>query len=113
MPDHLLGIHRLAVNNGGDLPVGTTGVEADAAAVEMAADPPGAAARLREVRLRHGLQQEGTLEHRLHEVHVEFPGAAAAIDIPQRRCQSVAAADVDVPAAHAPQQQLDGALQEP
>ena len=37
-PDDFLGIDALAVNHGGDLPVGAAGVEADAAAVQIAAD---------------------------------------------------------------------------
>ena len=37
-PDDFLGVDALAVDHGRDLPVGTAGVEADAAAVQIAAD---------------------------------------------------------------------------
>ena len=113
VPDHLLGIHRFAVDNGRDLPVRAAGVKADAAAVPMPADPPGAAAGRGKIRLGHGLQHKGALKHRLHKVRIEGAYPRGGVDARQFLRQFIAAADADAPAAHAPQQQLDGALQKP
>ena len=41
MPDHLLGVHALAVDDGADFPVGAACVKADAAAVHVSADGHG------------------------------------------------------------------------
>ena len=111
VPDHLLGIDHFAVDNGGDLPVGAAGVEADAAAAQVAADLPRAAAGGGKVPLLHGFQREGTPEYRLHQRCVKGPGAVGPVYFRQAAGQVVTAADTDPPAAHAPQQQLYGALQ--
>ena len=77
-PDDLLGEDRLAVDDGGDLPVGAARVEADAAALQMAAHGLGGVMALGDGVRQHHL--EGMLVDPRHEVPVELPLPAPAVD---------------------------------
>ena len=99
-PDHLFGEDGLAVDDGGHLAVGAAGVEADPAALQMAA---------------HGLGDVHALGHLVGEddfkgmledvgevIPVEFPGAALAVDALQIAAD-VLVIDIDPEAALHPQ----------
>ena len=103
-PDHLFGIHRLAVDNGGNLPVGAAGIKANAAALEVAANLLGSV-----LALGHGIHQqnlEGMLKDVCHIVPVEFLLAAGAVDAAQVVINHLIAADIDAEAALHPQQEF-------
>ena len=108
----VLGVDGLPVDDGGDLPVGAAGVKADAAAVQVAADGLGLLVGGGEVLLGAEHDLEAPLEDVVHKVPVEVPDAAGHIGLLQLFRGLLAAADGDPPAAHAPEQELDGALHE-
>ena len=104
-PHHFLGEHRLAVDDGGHLPVGAAGVEADAAAVQVAADGLGVAALLGH--LVAGDDLKGVLVHVGHVVPVEGLAAGGGIvDVHPVR-QLLAPGQIHPEAAVHPQHGLD------
>ena len=77
----------------------------------MAADGPGLLVFRGEVRLLADMQFQLALEDVEGKARVKIPLPAAAVDIPQLLRRLFAAADRDLPAADAPQQELDRALE--
>ena len=109
-PDDLLGIDALAVDHGRDLPVGTAGVEADAAAVQIAADGlghfigggAGVQGQVNDLQVALvELVEEG-------EFKVTFP--LGVVGLFQPLGKRAAAADAHPETADGPQQELDIAL---
>ena len=107
-PDHLLGVDRLAVDDCGDLPVTPAGVEADAAALQVAAHGLGGVLGYGDV--VHQDDLEGVLKDGGHVVPVELLPAAGAVDAPEILRDALVAADVDLEAALHPQDGLDQAV---
>ena len=103
-PNHFLGVHGLAVNHGADLPVRSAGIEADAAALKVAAH------LLRGIvvfgNLVHQQNLEGMLEHVCHVVPVKFLLAAGTVDAAQVVINHFVAADINAEAALHPQDEL-------
>ena len=105
IPDHLLGEHGLPVDDGGHLPVASAGVEADAAAAQVAAHGLGIA-----LLGGHGVavhHLKGLLIHVGHELGVKAPLAAHAVGGLHGLINVLAAAEIDLEAAHIPQHGLD------
>ena len=111
MPDDLFGIDGLTVDDRGDLAVAPAGVEADAAAVEMAARRARAALARRRVR---GIGEVFDFKRPLilarHEIAVEFARAANGIGVADALVQRLRAGDDDLVSAVGPQHRLDDAL---
>ena len=103
-PDHFLRVDALAVDDGGHLAVGAAGVEADAAAVQMAANGLGIVLLLRQ-RLT-GNDFKGTLIDTGHKVGVKGAGTLSGIGCFQRLINGLVAADVHPEAALHPKQCL-------
>ena len=108
-PDHLLGVDRLPVHHGGDLPVAAAGVEADAAAVHVAADGLGVVLGLRDLVAEHHL--EGVLKDVAHVVEVEVLAAGEAEVLLEILAGGLAPRHVDLVAALHPKDGLDQAVE--
>ena len=110
-PDHLFAVDRFPVDHRRDLPVGASGVKADPASAQMAAQADGLLALGREMLPVAQQDLKGFLVHRFHEVGVKRPLSAPAEMLPDLLSQLVAAAEIDPVSAHAVQQELDRPLQ--
>ena len=111
MPDDLVGIDHLAVDDGGHLAVAPAGVETDAAAVEMAARGARAALLRRRIRGIGGiLDLKGALVLAGHEIAVKLARTAYGIGVANALVQRSGAGDDDLVSAVRPQHRLDDAL---
>ena len=110
VPDDLLGIDGLAVDDCGDLAVGAARVKADAAALHMATDGDGGLVCLRQLLGRAVDDLERHFIDVLHELHVERALAREGIGALQTLRQRAVAADPDAEAADGPQQEFYIAL---
>ena len=108
IPHHLLGEHGLPVDDGGHLPVASAGVEADAAAVHVAAHGLGLADLGGDGVAVHHL--EGLLIDVGHEILVEGAGAALGVGSVDGLIDGLVAGQVDLEAALEPQQGLDDSV---
>ena len=107
MPDHFLGVNALAVDDSGDLTVGTAGIKADAAAVHVAADGTGglvgsgagAQGQIQDLQL--------ALVELLEEVVIEEADTVSGVGLLQLLGDLGATADTDLKTADGPQQELD------
>ena len=107
-PDDLLGEDALAVDDSGDLAVGAAGVEAYAAAAEVAAD----GLRIGLFR-RQGVAEddlEGPLVDAGHEIRVEGAAALGRVGGADALKDTHVAAYIDLPAAEEPEHGLDHAV---
>ena len=95
VPHHFFGVHRLAVDHGRHLAVASTRVEADAAAVLVAADGLGGLVGGGEVSLGADDDLKGLLVHVIDEPEVEGALSGGAVRLGQLRGDVVAAAQVD------------------
>ena len=103
-PDHLFGIHGLAVNYGGDFSVAPAGVKANAAALHVAAHGLGRVLGLWELVRQDHLK--GVLEHTGHIVPVKGLLAACAVCGGEVVVCVLIAADVNFKAAFHPEDGL-------
>ena len=106
-PYDFLAVNGLAVQHGGHLAVRAAGVEADAPAVQVAADGFGALHCLGLFVVGQALDDELRLVHLLHKALVKGAGAALAVRGADGRGHVVVAADAHLEAAPAPQKELD------
>ncbi len=100
-PDHLLGVNRLAVDDGGNFPVGPARVKADAAALHMAADGLGGILGGGNIVHQHHLKR--MLENAGHVIPVKFLLASGTVDGFQVLADTRVAADVNLEAALHPE----------
>ena len=107
-PDHLFGIHGLAVDHGGDLPVAAAGVKADTAAGHMAADGLGGILALRQGIGQHYLK--GVFKNAGHILPVKGLAAARRISLFQVGIDALVPTDIDPEAALHPEDGLDQAV---
>ena len=105
-PDNFLRVNSLAVNDSGDLPVGSAGVEADAAAVQMAAQGLGSLVGSGALIQRQRNDLQLLLIKLLEEVIVKSTLAIDRIGGLQFLGQLITAADIDLEATDGPQQEL-------
>ena len=111
VPQDLLAEHHLAVDHGGGLAIARTEVEADPAAIEMAAQGDGGLALGRELGLRDTDDLERDAEQlRPHERGVEDARGLGRVVPGQERDQGGRPVDVQPRAAARPQQELAQAL---
>ena len=106
VPNHLFRVHRLTIHHGGDLTVGATGVKADAAPFQMAANGPGRFVGLGTLLQGQIHHLHGDLVDVLHKLGVKFSLSREGIGRFQPLCQRAAAADVNPEATHRPQKKL-------
>ena len=109
IPDHLVGEDHLAVHHRRALAVGAAEVEADPAAVEVAAE--GLLGLAHGWELLHRLDPDRLPEHAAaHEVAVEGAEALLGVGLREHARDGIAALDQDRAAALLPQQELDQPL---
>ena len=114
VPEDLLAEHDLAVDHGGGLAVAGTEVEADPAAVEVAAQRDGGLALGRELGLGDADDLERDAEQlRAHERGVEDAGGLRRVVPGQVRDQGGGPVDVQPRAAARPQEELAQAFHRP
>ena len=109
-PDDFLGVDALAINHGRDLPVGTAGVEADAAAVQIAADGFGDLVGSGAIFQRQVNDLQIPLIELVEEGKVKMPLALGVVGLFQPLGKLAASADAHPEAADGPQQELNIAL---
>ena len=106
-PDHFLGVDALAVDDSGDLPVGAAGVEADAAAVHMAAHGLSHLVGGRALLQRQIQNLQIPLVELIDEGKIKVALTLGGVGLLQPLRQLAAAADGHPEAAGGPQQELD------
>ena len=112
VPDHLFGVHALAVDHRGHLTITAAGIEADAATIQVASNGSGGRFLRRGILQRAGFYHKGLLIYPLHKMHVKIPQTAISIGFLNLSADHFAAGDDDLIAARHPQQGLDDTLHE-
>ena len=112
MPDHFLGIHHLAVDDSGNLPVRAAGIKADPAAVGVAADGTGGFVRSGAFAQGQIQNLQRTLVELLEEIKVESTLALRGVCSLKLFGDVAAAADIHFETADGPQQELHIAFHE-